>query len=411
MIDPAKSLSPSQTRDELSALLDRARQERFRLLDLLKQSRAAVSDTADSVATVQAMKLESTTSAATPSKEALPGVQKLIRKVEQLNDAVTERMEKLHATESRVKTRTDQLERLEMKMTNLAERFEAMIAEARSVEPAIAEAEARTQELRTVAEGLQQHGHDLTKTVDARLAEHTAEFNRRLDDHHEALVSQQIKEQQSFADAVSRQKQNHLDQLQRELSEKRAELSEVMARQQREIAARYTAENADALMEAEEAGIAQVGQLRERLATMVDEVLGDTEQRGRATLDQLREQVVTAMGRADDVSRSLKQRLDRSLSEHQTKTAAAVARTDDDLLVRSQKLDERLAGLADLFDHQADQIMIDLKGRANRMLDQMAASIQGGEATHPAATAQTGPPMTGPASQSDAGDGPQLKVA
>ncbi len=50
MIDPAASLSPTQTRDELSSLLDRARQERFRLLELMQEARAAVQTSADDVA-------------------------------------------------------------------------------------------------------------------------------------------------------------------------------------------------------------------------------------------------------------------------------------------------------------------------------------------------------------------------
>lgn len=80
-----------------------------------------------------------------------------------------------------------------------------------------------------------------------------------------------------------------------------------------------------------------------------------------------------------------------------------MAQTDYQLLIQAQKLDERLAGLADLFDHQADQIMTDLKQRANAMLDQMAAPIQ--TAGQPTA------PKAAPDSKRDSNDGPQLRVA
>lgn len=68
-----------------------------------------------------------------------------------------------------------------------------------------------------------------------------------------------------------------------------------------------------------------------------------------------------------------------------------------------QDVPRRVRGRADLFDHQADQIMTDLKQRANAMLDQMAAPIQ--TAGQPTA------PKAAPDSKRDSNDGPPLRVA
>lgn len=405
-------MSDPRAADDLTALLDRARQERFRLLDLLKQSRAAVAETAANVPSTNPYVAPTPQSHPTTFASNTTGpvnvngdVQKLIEKVQQLNDAVNTRMDKLAAAETRVNGRIDTLERLELKMANVAERFESLVADAREsrqvLEPALDEAEARGAELRAIAEGLQSHAHDLTKTVDLRLAEQTADFERKLDEHHERMTQEQIAEHQSFADAVSRQKQNHLDQLSRELSEKRAELIEQYAQVRDELAQRFKQEQQDALIDAEQAGIVEVGNLREKLSGMLRDTVGEAESRGHTVLATVREQVVHAMGRADDVHRTLKSRLDQTLGEYDTKVSDKLAATDDDLLIRGQKLDERLAGLADLFDHQADQILGDLKGRANTMLDQMAASLD----------VPAKGPRDGGESASGGDDNPQLRVA
>ncbi|MEM8781633.1 MAG: hypothetical protein AAGE65_02160 [Planctomycetota bacterium] len=407
----------ARSADDLTALLDRARQERFRLLDLLKQSRAAVAETAAHMPstnpyvapTPQSHPTTYSAETAERSLTGLPGgdVQKLIEKVGRLNDAVNARMEKLAAAETRVNGRIDTLERLELKLTNVAERFESLVNDAkesrRVLEPALDEAEARGAELRAITEGLQAHAHELAKNVDQRLAEQTADFERKLDAHHERLTQEQIAEHQSFADAVSRQKQNHLDQLARELSEKRAELIEQYAQVRDELAQRFKQEQQDALIDAEQAGIVEVGNLREKLSGMLRETVGEAESHGHSALATVREQVVQAMGRADDVHRSLKQRLDKTLAGYDTNVADKLAATDDDLLIRGQKLDERLAGLADLFDHQADQILDDLKGRANTMLDQMAASLD--------VPAKAGRDAASGATPGGVEENPQLRVA
>lgn len=252
MPKPASSTAPPspRDRDDLAALLERARQERFRLLALLRDAREAVQTSAQGAAAPEA-----------PAEPYSEDIHRLIRKVERLSTAVTQRLAKLEDAETRAKGQIDHLERLEMKMTNLAERFEQLVTDAREVEPVLHGAEARAR--------------------------------------------------------------------------------------------------------------------------------------------QLRDQVAATMGQADEVNRALREKLDASLRAHGAKLDQAMTTANEDLLIRGQQLDERLAGLADLFDHQADQIMEDLKTRANAMLDQMALSIK--TAVVPAV-----PPRV---SDADTDDAPQLKVA
>lgn len=122
-----------QTSAELATLLDRARQERFRLLELLKDTREQAEHAAEAIAD---MNLPIAMPVA-PDEEALA---RLIGKVERLRDAVAGRLESLQQAEVRVDRRLQQLERMEMKLVNLAERLGSIVDEAHGLEPVMEEA-------------------------------------------------------------------------------------------------------------------------------------------------------------------------------------------------------------------------------------------------------------------------------
>lgn len=122
-----------ETSVELATLLDRARQERFRLLELLKDTREQAEQAAADIADIHLP-------IATPVAPDDEAVARLIGKVERLRDAVAARLDSLQKAEVRVDRRLQQLERMEMKLVNLAERLGSIVDEAHGIEPVMEEA-------------------------------------------------------------------------------------------------------------------------------------------------------------------------------------------------------------------------------------------------------------------------------
>ena len=121
------------TSTELATLLDRARKERFRLLELLKDTREQAEQASREIADMQLP-------VAQPVAADDEAVARLIGKVERLREAVTGRLESLQQAEVRVDRRLQQLDRMEMKLVNLAERLGSLVEEAHGMEPVMEEA-------------------------------------------------------------------------------------------------------------------------------------------------------------------------------------------------------------------------------------------------------------------------------
>ncbi len=129
----ALSEETQATSTELATLLDRARKERFRLLELLKDTREQAERAAREIADMQLP-------VAQPVAADDEAVGRLIGKVERLREAVTGRLESLQQAEVRVDRRLQQLDRMEMKLVNLAERLGSLVEEAHGIEPVMEEA-------------------------------------------------------------------------------------------------------------------------------------------------------------------------------------------------------------------------------------------------------------------------------
>ncbi|BAM04612.1 hypothetical protein [Phycisphaera mikurensis] len=122
-----------ETSGQLATLLDRARQERFRLLELLKDTREQAERAAETIA-------DMSLPIAQPIAADDDAVARLIGKVERLREAVAGRLESLQQAEVRVDRRLQQLERMEMKLVNLAERLGSIVDEAHGLEPVMKDA-------------------------------------------------------------------------------------------------------------------------------------------------------------------------------------------------------------------------------------------------------------------------------
>lgn len=102
-----------------------------------------------------------------------------------------------------------------------------------------------------------------------------------------------------------------------------------------------------------------------RLEQVESRVMSATNQLSRMVADgRLVQRALTlAIDQADGLSTQMPQRL-----------AALADAADRELKLQSQRLDETMAGLGDLYERQAEQVLAELRDRATALLDQMKST-------------------------------------
>lgn len=364
MLDPAKPFASASTRGkspaatakaDLSGLLDRARDERFRMLKMLKDARAEVEVTikktqpatpqaatvaagprvidspANSLAKSPAASASSQAQAATPPVDTTEKLQALITKLSALDAQLDA---KLH----RVNTITDEkiarLEQVDTRVTSIAKQFGHALADGRVIQ-------------RDLAASVEQ-----ARSLPAKMTEQLERF----DEH---LAASDTAGRDAFAQELERMKQALLSEISAALGQKRihldTELAEAHAIAEREIVQKFD-------------------QLAESLHHKADGILAQTESATDAAMRRIRQQVVDAMARAHETQEAFKSKLDQHQAVHRDHLANLTDTADGEIQVQAQRLDESMAGLADLFESQADQILTELRDRATTLLDQMAAA-------------------------------------
>ena len=219
------------TSTELATLLDRARQERFRLLELLKDTRAQAEAAAEEI---EKMSLPIAQPIA-PDEEA---VARLIGKVERLREAVAGRLESLQQAEVRVDRRLGQLERMEMKLVNLAERLASIVDEAHGIEPVMEDAADLSARLTTLVAEAKQAG--LGDPTNATLEDTDAAADRLASRIQEMIAAQNEWLAEAFAaadddiQARGRRFKGEIEALVAHFEERRAEVLESLTREAEE---------------------------------------------------------------------------------------------------------------------------------------------------------------------------------
>ncbi|MEM9420342.1 MAG: hypothetical protein AAGA25_14990 [Planctomycetota bacterium] len=358
MIDPAKPFASATTRSsspaaaakaDLSGLLDRARDERFRLLRMLKDARAEVEVTMNKTQPPKSQPRANTPVAETPlerpdepvamastEESAVPSdttakLQSLINKLSALDAQIDA---KLH----RVNTITDEkIARLEQLDTRLAAAIKPLghaLADGRMIQ------------------------RDLSETVDQAqgLSTSVTEQLERFDDH---LAAYQSVGRDAFTEELSRMRQAMLGEMSAELGQQRMRLDTQLA-------------EAHAIAEREI--IQKFDQLADSLHEKADGILAKTESAADVAMRRIRQQVVEAMARAHDTQEAFKTKLDEHQANHREFLDNLTDTADGEMQVQAQRLDESMTGLADLFESQADQILAELRDRATTLLDQMSAA-------------------------------------
>ncbi|MEM8739572.1 MAG: hypothetical protein AAGG38_14010 [Planctomycetota bacterium] len=339
MLDPAKPFSarPSAqahpaaaVKADLTGLLDRARDERFRLLKMLKDARAEVAVTLDPSASVTADKQE-TPASALPAPPAQ--FQALLDKLAALDAKLDA---KLHRLTQHTDAKLDRMEQLDRRITMLTERLAGQAADGHAVRRDLAAALGRAAPLST------QVGEQLE-----RFDAHLEAYGR---DAAEAFARQAADRQGQLLadlDAALVSRRSGLDDA----------LAESYAAAEHELTARFNG-------------------LAETLERKAQDLLARTEATADAALTRVRKQVVEAMARSHETSEAFRDQLGRHREAHREHLTEIADTADAELQLHAQRLDETMTGLAELFDGQADAILADLQDRATALLDQMAAQVQ-----------------------------------
>lgn len=359
MLDPSKPFASTTTRGkspaaaakaDLSGLLDRARDERFRLLKMLKDARAEVEVTTQKVnantpavaapgkAAPVAVPVEvapATPATPTPEAAARPDtadkLQALVTKLSALDAQLDAKLHRVHQTTDEKIAR---LEQLDARITAAAKQFGQALADGRMIQ------------------------RDLTASVENAQAIPTnvTQQLERFDDH---LAAYQTMGRDAFAAELDRMKESLLGEMAAELGQQRmhldTELAEAHAIAEREIVQKFD-------------------QLANTLHDKADGILAKTESTADAAMRRIRHQVVEAMARAHDTQQAFKSKLDEHQTQHRDYLDRLADSADGEMQVQAQRLDESMTGLADLFESQADQILTELRDRATTLLDQMSAA-------------------------------------
>lgn len=360
MLDPAKPFASASTRGkspaatakaDLSGLLDRARDERFRMLKMLKDARAEVEVTVkktqsnkpqaevvaarprviDAPTDPLAISAPSQAQPATPTADTTEKLQALITKLSALDAQLDA---KLHRVNTITDEKINRLEQIDTRITSIAKQLGHALADGRMIQ------------------------RDLTASVEQAqtLPAKVTEQLERFDEH---LAASNTAGRDAFAEELDRMKQALLSEMSAELGQKRihldTQLAEAHAIAEREIVQKFD-------------------QLAESLHLKADGILAQTESTTDAAMRRIRQQVVDAMARAHETQEAFKSKLDEHQASHRDHLANLTDTADGEIQVQAQRLDESMTGLADLFESQADHILTELRDRATTLLDQMAAA-------------------------------------
>lgn len=93
-----------------------------------------------------------------------------------------------------------------------------------------------------------------------------------------------------------------------------------------------------------------------------------------ARLETVEARIAHVIQRFDDAQATAEQRMSDKVDAHQQRLADLTDAADRELQSQSQRLDEAVAGLTELFERQADHLIADLRARAAAVLDNAKAN-------------------------------------
>lgn len=371
--------------DELNATLERARDERFRLIRLVKDAESRLGGTI------------------APQPLPTEGVERLARKVESLNEALEARGLQLQQAEDRINERMEQLRRLEIAVRNMAEQFAQGVRQARTFDDDVAAAKRRiaadvdgimgevrdhiTEQCREVAEKL-----DRLEAADRAIEGHSAEAERVVQQCSGAMQRQLARVLGEFVEQSSTEAEGTLAslagrldaelearidlhrqtlaeredgmaiQLQERFAEYQAGLTEHLDRASADISARLTAEHAERCSQLQ----AQMHALAERAAAEVEESL-------KAKVDAL---VEASESRADAMTQAVQARIDATFDQVACESDAVAAKMQQSLAELAQQAAQDVAALGETTQKGLREKVVEAMSKATNLSEAFTRQLE-----------------------------------
>ena len=338
MIDPSRPFSSraasrgteaATSQRELGRLLERARDERFRLLKMLQETRGAVAERG---------------AAARPVEVAVPSAPAQVAPVGSAVDR-------------------EQLQTLIGKMSAIDQKLEEKLARLESLSSAkldAAEAHAN------------QSVHVLRQAEDARrMAEEAA--------NHAAKTLAALRSAVQMAENLPERVIGQLERFDLYLGEAVEDSRAALISAADAGRADAVAELSQQLRDAEDsvaAGlVSQFDELAEAMQQRADEVASTTQRAADQALAGVRRRLIEAMAHAHDTQEAFGRRLEQHQELHRQKLDALAVDADEQMLLRARQLDERFTGMTQLFERQTQVILGEMRSKADQLLSEMSEQV------------------------------------
>jgi hypothetical protein len=381
---------------ELNATLERARDERFRLLRLIKDA-----------PTANAAPLGAGRGAG-----GLPDPQdidRLAERVDALTATLQEREQELAATETVFQRRLDQLRRLEGGIRELTDQFARQVAAARSFEDELAVARGRIREevdavLTEVREHIGEECQELSQALDQAdasgrsLREQQMEADRVVQQAGAAMQRQLSRAMHDFeaqagvcADAAVAAIEGRLDQAMRERIEThRAALAEeeskLAAELSNRVAAMRSGSEAAVAAAADEAVArlaSETARVGDELARSFDATVQRTAEAAEATvLQRLSEATAACEAKGDVFIETLQSRIDASFDQVACEADNVAARMQHALAELKEQSQNDAAAILDEARKRVRERIVEAMGQSTQVVDALQQRVASVLDTH-----------------------------
>jgi len=352
--------------NELHATLERARDERFRLLRLIKEVETRLASSAPPAPTEK--------------------IARLTDKVQNLDDALNHRFARLSEVESRIDKRVEQLGRLEQAIRDLTDRFGERVQHARDFEQVAAEAGRRMQIAgdaavdasrdrleQLAADAEQQAQQHLDRHVERlaaeqvdrclvrlsdRFNERMADFESQMDEHIEQARQDAMRRFEAERDAIVAQ----LDQQHRRMLD---QLAADLAQQHQDALGKIT-RHVDGI----EAAFAQ------EIGSLVDSANRTVQQTAERFNGNIESQIAAARRQAEAASAAVEQELRRRIDETRAGTDAIVTMLEQQYAERIEALPHRAADAVDAAERDARDRLTRLQGDTIAQVERTIAPLR-----------------------------------
>ncbi len=341
--------------NELYATLERARDERFRLIRLIKEVETRL--------------------ASTPPPAPAEKIARLTDKVHNLDEALNQRFTRLNETDARIEKRLEQLDRMEKAIRELTISFGKQVQGAKQFNQDVAEAKRQVQlAADVVIDDSRQRLEQISEKLDEQLDREADQIARGFAQRLEQTAQQRIEacrslfadREHQLCDALEQQFEDHEQKLHQQLDKAAAAATERFNGDRQQI-------------------IDQINRQHERLLGQLSKDLAGQQELAVTQITEHVNRIASAFGdQVNDMVSDANRRLDQATSDFagQIEQRLVLARREvaDALAVVEQALRERLGEIRDSSDSLVSLFEQQFAQRLESIPRQAADTVQQSDA-------------------------------